>query len=524
MTSEATLVGRRPPPSRRRGPWRGPWPWIVTVLLVYLVVLLDISVHEYGSYNLSWDFGQAEQAWHLIAHGNLNPYDTLHQHAWWQDHGAFLIWLLAPLYWIAPNDGLTLLVVQDLAIVVAIAAAADWTILFSARRGAAPIITNVCVGTLIALCVFNVGLYATVLYDFHDQVLGTAFLILTGRDVYAGRRRRALLWGALTLLSMDLSALNLAALGVGLALIERRLRRAGALMALAGVAWYLGIGLAGGSRGTTLAYYDRIAGRHLTGGLGDYGAIARGALRHPTRVLHQLNAYRYPLYEDLVPSGILGLAEPSVVLAILAVIIPGAVSSYGGFIKLGFQNTPAYLLAAVGSSLVLARVASPPRQPAPEPSTPVTGGRQPRSRTALVVVLAAVTTSFGLACDATVAARGGEIDFSVSAAAAQQLAVVRRLTPSGSEVAVPFGVIGRFSGRRYAYLIHDLPWKLPVATRVVEVIFAPHAGNEWLPGAKIDAAETALVRLYRAKVLFAGTQAQAYEVTSIAPGGSITLP
>ncbi|MCU4183504.1 DUF2079 domain-containing protein [Acidiferrimicrobium sp. IK] len=491
------------------GPWRSPRLLAGAVLAGYLAVLVAISLHEYRTFNLSWDFGQAEQAWHLIAHGTLDPYDSLHHHAWWQDHAALLIWLLAPLYWLAPNDGLTLLVVQDVAIVVAVAAAADWAVLFCTRRGARPAVTATCVSALLALCVFNVGLYATVLYDFHDQVLGVAFLVLTGRDVYAGRNRRAVLWAALTLLSMDLSALNLAALGAGLALTERRLRRPGVAMVAAGAAWYLAAGLLGGTKGTTLSYYDALAGRRLTGGLGDYLSILRGAAAHPSRVWHQLTVYRYRLYEDLIPSGVIGLLEPAVLLPIIVVVVPGALSSYGGFVKLGFQNCAAYILAALGTALVLARMATRPGH---------------RSRLWPVVAVAAGAVAVGLACDGSVAVRGAEVDYSVSGAAAHQLAAVRQLTPAEAEVAVPFGVVGRFSGRRYVYLIHDLPWTLPVRASRVEVVFAPRAGNEWLPLPKVAAAEAALVGRYRARVLYLGSEVQAYTVEDAPIGATITLP
>ena len=494
------------------GSWRRLRAGTTAVLVVYLVVLVAISLHEYRSFNLSWDFGQAEQAWYLIAHGVLNPYDSLHHHAWWQDHAGLAIWLLAPLYWLAPNDGLTLLLVQDLAIVVGVGAAADWALLVCERRKVPPAVTVTCVATLVALCVFNVGLYATVFYDFHDQALGVGFLLLTGRDVYAGRSRRAVLWGALTLLSMDLSALDLAALGVGMVVLERRLRRPGAAMVGAGLAWYLGAALLGGTKGTTLAYYDHLAGRRLTGGLGDYTAIVGGALAHPSRVVGQLRAYRYRLWEDLAPSGLLGVIEPTVLLAVVVVVLPGALSSYGGFVKIGFQNCPAYVLAALGTACLLARSGS------------VRSGRRPPARTGVVIGAAVVAVAVGLACDASVAARGAETGYHVDTAAARQLATVRRLTPARVEVAVPFGVIGRFSGRRDAYLIHDLPWTIPVRTVPVEIVFAPSAGNEWLPLSRVLAAEAVLVRSYRATTLYAGSRVQSYTVTSVAPGGVIELP
>ena len=70
----------------------------------------------YRRFSLTPDFAQYQQAWYLIAHGHLNPYDTMGSFVFWQNHGEFVMWPLALLYWVWPH-GITLLWLQDTAVV-----------------------------------------------------------------------------------------------------------------------------------------------------------------------------------------------------------------------------------------------------------------------------------------------------------------------------------------------------------------------------------------------------------------------
>ena len=49
----------------------------------------------YHRFALTPDFAQYQQAWYLIAHGHLNPYDTVGNFTFWQNHGEFIMWPLA---------------------------------------------------------------------------------------------------------------------------------------------------------------------------------------------------------------------------------------------------------------------------------------------------------------------------------------------------------------------------------------------------------------------------------------------
>lgn len=66
---------------------------------------------------------------------------------------------------------------------------------------------------------------------------------------------------------------------------------------------------------------------------------------------------------------------------------------------------------------------------------------------------------------------------SVSSAAAHELAGVLGETPRNAEVISSFGVMGRFSARRYIYPLIRVDQSFPVFTRDVVFVFAPAQGN-----------------------------------------------
>ena len=67
-------------------------------------------------FRASQDFASYYQAWFLIAHGHLLPYDSIFGSAFLKSHFALLLWPLSCTYWLYPH-GVTLLWLQDLAIV-----------------------------------------------------------------------------------------------------------------------------------------------------------------------------------------------------------------------------------------------------------------------------------------------------------------------------------------------------------------------------------------------------------------------
>jgi len=65
------------------------------VLSLKLAAFATWSAVLYRHFSLTPDFAQYHQAWYLIAHGDLNPYDTVGNFAFWQNHAEFIMWPLA---------------------------------------------------------------------------------------------------------------------------------------------------------------------------------------------------------------------------------------------------------------------------------------------------------------------------------------------------------------------------------------------------------------------------------------------
>lgn len=74
------------------------------------------SVILYQRYGLTADFAQYHQSWVKIAHGDLNPYDTVGGFPFWQNHFELIVWPMSVLYWVWPHD-INLLWIQDSCVV-----------------------------------------------------------------------------------------------------------------------------------------------------------------------------------------------------------------------------------------------------------------------------------------------------------------------------------------------------------------------------------------------------------------------
>ena len=95
------------------------------VLGLQLAGFLAWSAIQYSRFALTSDFATYNQAWFLIAHGHLVPYDTVQRFQFWRNHGELLCYPLALLYWVWPH-GLTLLWLQDLCVTGAEVVAFTW--------------------------------------------------------------------------------------------------------------------------------------------------------------------------------------------------------------------------------------------------------------------------------------------------------------------------------------------------------------------------------------------------------------
>jgi uncharacterized membrane protein len=144
------------------------------LLAVEFVCFCAWSAVLYHRFSLTLDFAVYHQGWYLIAHGNLNPVNTVQSgfKPFWQDHSEFILWPLALLYWIPPHD-LWLLWLQDAGVVVAEAVAFTWICELAQKRLPGSRLAAVLAGAGLVLLVANPWIWKSVSFDFHTETLAS---------------------------------------------------------------------------------------------------------------------------------------------------------------------------------------------------------------------------------------------------------------------------------------------------------------------------------------------------------------
>ena len=397
------------------------------VLGLQLAGFLAWSTIQYSRFALTWDFATYNQAWYLIAHGHLLPYDTIQRFQFWHNHGELLWYPLALLYWAWPH-GVTLLWLQDLCLTGAEVVAFTWVCELAGRlsqgREAACLAS-----TGLVLLAANPWLWWAVSFDFHMEACATLFAALLIRDLANGRRR-AWVWLVPLLACGDVAGTYLAGVGLGGVLLGRRSRLPGAVMACLGAGVTLLITVIHGNLGSGLQAYSYLAAkpqdRHLS-----LGALANGIASHPLWVLRVVWNKRLDLWANLAPTGLAGLADPLVLPLMLVVLLADTLFEGLFFAEPIFQYLPVYVLLPVGTVVVL--------------------GWLMRRRRRAAIVLSGLLAAQALGWAAVWAPRAPGQWLRVSARTAVTLASIEVRIPASAEVIASQGVIGRFADRADVY-------------------------------------------------------------------------
>jgi hypothetical protein len=437
----------------------------LAVLGLQLIISLAWSTLLFDRFALTFDFTMFHQAWVLIAHGDLNPYNSIKKSFFWQDHSEFLVWPMALLYWVWPHS-VVLLWLQDISVVLAEAVAFLWLCELAARwRPGAHAAWLAGVGLL--LLVINPWTWWTLSWDFHSETTAMPFTVLLARDL-CNNRRRAWVWIFPLLISGDVAATYIAALGLGALLAGRRWRVRGIILAAIGVGATLLITLVHGNLGSGqgLQAYGYLAGvgRHH-GHLG-LGSLVKGIVLHPGGVAAELWSKHRDIWATVAPSGLLGFGF--IWLMPLSVIVVVANNLFVGwlFAAPGFQGLPLYILLPVGTVAVLAWLA--------------------RRHQRIALPLAGLVVAQAVGWAAVWLPRTPGQWLRVSAPTAATLARVQAKIPYSAEVIASQGIMGRFAGRPDIQALFG-PSALPVHGGQVWFVVTPRAGIETLSVANSDA-------------------------------------
>lgn len=446
-----------------------------SLLLLQLIGLLLWSSLIYQRFDLTWDFSIYHQAWYLIAHGHLAPFSSPKGVPFWGNHGEVIIWLLAPLYWLG-GHGMTLLVIQDAALVGAEAVALVWLWEIVSRTKHSTRAKQLVLLFVVILLVLDPWPYWAISFDFHAESLGTLLVLAAARDLWRGNRR-AWIWVALALACGDVAATYVAGLGIGALLGGRRWRRSGLVLVVLGVGWTLLITHLGGDYGTVAGGYGYLATSLSPVPLNQItlGQIGLGVVHHPAQIPAMLWNRRLDIYANLAPTGFLGLLNPWAAAVPLVVLLVNNLNSYMAFAAPGFQSVPLYLFLPVGTGWVLAKSRLLRNYP------PLLWG----------VSLALILNTAAWAAVWVPALPTSWLR--VSSATEAVLVKARHDIPDNAEVIASQGIAGRFSDRKWIYPIMG-PGNYPVSTRPVWVVITPYAGIET---AQVPTQLAALGRLSR---------------------------
>lgn len=446
----------------------------LVVLLVQLIALMIWSAFQYHRFVQSSDFVGYEQAWFLIAHGHLNPWVTDWKKYFFTSHAEVVIWLLAPLWWIW-HQGVTLLWVQDLAIVVTEATAFLWIVEIAAKRSGddladsgghryrrqsdfphfwhRPMSPVIVASAGLVILVANPWIYWAASFDFHAEALGACFALLSAYDLAHGRRR-AWVWVALTLMCGDVAATYVIGVGLSAVVAGRATRRAGVAILVVGGALVLLLTEIGVNTGANLAnYLPQGASSEPSARAHGVGNILYAVFTKPLSFVRAFWHNALNIYANLAPGGAIGLAASWGFGVPVVVLLTNNLTT--GFSITAAQNIPMFCFIALGTIMLVTRIVR----------------RFPAVAWVLVFVLVANAVGWSVVW----LPRTKSQWVRVSSGAAQVLTVAAERIPPGDEVVAPQGISGSLAERP---IFETEASNVPILANHVWFIVAPDQSIE----------------------------------------------
>jgi uncharacterized membrane protein len=456
--------------SGTRNQTRAIWTTTIGVLSVQLSALIVYSTYLYRRFDVAEDFAHNAQAWYLIGHGTLNPLDTIRVPStpFLRDHFDLILWPLSLLH-VVTSSPLVLLIVQDLAVVLAEFVTMMWMVRICEERlhrWRLPVE----LGALVLL-VANAWWYEAVSFDIHLPPLGLPLVLLAGYLLWTGRPRWALVPAVCCVLFGAVVMELLAVVGVG-AFFTRRVRAQGGAIPAAAIAvgafiWVFIVTGSGYNQASNItAEYSYLIGSRASGGA---LSLVRGAVTHPRLTLRTLWHRWHALARPLAMGGVLGLLTPIGLIVALGVLVPAGLTSSDVYSSSAgaFQTLPAVPFVLIGTLAILVAWADRARG----------GARWDRDRF-LVFGVALLVAVVALVQDGRLVAGIRSTWWKVTPAASGTLGKVLAEMPATTEVISSNGVVGRFSQRRFVYSLAFAPQTFPIEASNVVFVITPRQGNE----------------------------------------------
>lgn len=483
---------------------------IALVLLAQLAVFIQRSVVQYASGNLGMDFAIFYQAWHQIGAGNLSPFSTITHYPYWQSHFELIMWPLALIGLVFPS-GLTLLVLQDLAIVGA-EAIALWWVFDVVRQGRSARLRHlVPVAIALGLLVTNHQISTAATSDFHFQAFATLLVLGGARALWLGNKRSAWIWLLAALLTGDVAGLYLAGLGLSAAVARRDTRWTGVGLMATGAGWVVLLGLVGANKGSAIGGYQHLVDHPLPASGGAMMLVLAAIVLHPNRPVAVLWSKAALFRDYLAGAGFLGLLHPWTFGVMAVTLLTSGLQDALPFFS-PFQNFPAILFGTTGTAMALDWLGR--RSASRRLARAGTGTRAVVQGVVLACVL-------GVALAVVIWRPAAQAPFAQPAGAAAPLRAVDHALRPDDEVVTGFGMPGRFAGRQHIYMLLA-PGALPVDSRRVVFVFSPTIGNMPTPEEQTKAA--AAVRGLGARPIVETPDVQAYVWTPPPGTTHVDLP
>ncbi len=447
------------------------------------------SYIQASRFSLTADFGNYLQAAWELAHGTLNPVDTVQPsikgvpvHFWTNAIELFML-PVALAYRIYPH-AVTVKWMQYLGLVLAQGIAFAWICDLAARheqdhpsRRSGPLLAAF--GLL--LLIGNPWFLWAGAVDAHGEPFVLPMMMGAARNLHRGRRS-AWWWALAGIVSTGIGATYIAAVGTSAALSGRvRLKRGGWITVVA-VLWFmtlsklhlLVVGSAAGTfapiltggrtvqtQGTDIGMHSAEL-REMTANAFTrvtYISLIKTVLHHPVYLFRALWVNAQNLWATLSASGVLGLFWIPVSVPIVLVLLEGGFVR--GFSLPGFQNIAVATLLPVGTIAIGAKLLS---------------RRGVRFRRAVAVV-AAVMAVYVAGWFVVWLPNLSREWLNVSPAAARVLNQLNNRIGPDDEVIADQGFVGGFAARRWAFI----PFASSLIVqphRPVWIILSPSQGIE----------------------------------------------